>query len=209
MKNIPENPNIKPYIHKILWLLSFADVIAVDESLMDIEKYNRIKECYLFFEEITKGKSAKRNKKKVAIERICDMVGEAKVQNLANKFDSILEKNKIDSNQFSEDMYNIRYMRYTGPLMKSLKDVELSIKIYYELFELIGSTEGKEELKKYMITFLPDKHENCFVEQFKNGNFFKCIEKMKQNNLTDCTYENVNISKGIVQDGKFLHIRII
>lgn len=209
LENIPESQNTKPYIPKILWLLSFADVIAVDESLMDAEKYNRIKECYLFFEGINNGKNVLRNKRNVAIERICDMSGESKVQNLASNFDNILEKNKIDLNGFVEDMYNIRYMRYTGPLMKSLKDIELSIKIYYELFELIGSMEGKEELKKYMITFLPDKHENCFVEQFKNGNFFKCVEKMKQNNLMDCTYENVNISKGTVPEGKILHIRIV
>lgn len=209
LKNIPESSNIKLYIPRILWIMSFADVIAVDESLMDVEKYNRIKECYLFFEEINNGKDAHRNKRNVAIERICDMSGESKIQNLENNFNNILEKNNIDLNGFVEDMYNIRYMRYTGPLMKSLKDIELSIKIYYELFELIGSTEGKEELKRYMITFLPDKHENCFVEQFKNGNFFKCVEKMKQSNLMDCTYESVNISRGTVPEGKFLHIRIV
>ena len=209
LKNIPERSNIKSYIPKILWIMSFADVIAVDESLMDAEKYNRIKKCYLFFEEINNGKEVLRNKRNVAIERICDMSGEPKIQNLASIFDNILEKNNIDLNQFIEDMYNIRYMRYTGPLMKSLKDIEVSIKIYYELFELIGSMEGKDELKKYMITFLPYKHENCFVEQFKNGNFFKCIEKMKQKNLTDCTYENVNISRGTIPEGKYLHIKIV
>ncbi len=209
LESIPENKNIKPYIPKILWLLSFADVIAVDESLMDTEKYNRIKDCYLFFEQITMGKSTNRNKRNVAIERICDMCGESKVQNLVNKFDDILAKNKINENQFVEDMYNIRYMRYTGPLMKRLKDIELSIKIYYKLFELIGNTEGKQELKNYMITFLPDKHEDCFVEQFKNGNFFKCVDEMKNRNLAECTYKNVNISKGTIEDGKFLHVKII
>lgn len=209
LKNIPESSGIKVYIPKILWIMSFADVTAVDESLMDKEKYNRIKECYLFFECITKGKPSKRNKRDVAIERICDMCGESKVQNLSNIFEDILEKNKIDKNKFIEDMYDIKYMRYTGPLMKNLKDIELSIRIFYGLVSLIRYTEGGEELKNYMITFIPDKHEKYFVEQFKNGNFFKCIEKMKINKLSECTYENVNISKGVFEEGKYLHIRII
>ncbi len=206
---LPELGNSKNDIPKILFLLAYADVIGVDESLMNSEKFNRINDCYNFFKQITEGISVKRNKEKVAIERIFDMTGESSIQNLSTIFDSILEKQDINKAQFVEDMYNIKLMRFTGVLLKNLKDINFSIKIYYELFELLGELSGKNELTNYTITFLPDKHESLFIEQFKNGNFFKCINKMKKEKQNNCTYENINIINGTDSDGKFLNIRII
>lgn len=209
LKELPDDKEIKKDIPKILMLLAYGDVIAVDESLMNVEKFQRIKDCYDFFEQITNGVPIKRDKTKVAIERIADMVGENKTQNLLLNFDSILNVNNINKNQFIEDMYNIKLMRYTAPLMKSLKDVKLCIKIYYEIFELIGELDGKENLDQYTIIFLPDKQENDFIEQIKNGTFFECIKKMKQNKFKDCTYKSVNILFGTKEDGKYLHVKII
>lgn len=209
INEIPEVKNIKQDIPKLLMILAYGDVIAVDESLMDIEKYQRTKNCYHFFEQISQGKRIERNKEKVAIERICDTVGENKVQNLILKFDHIMEENKIDKNEFTEDMYHIKCMKYTGPLMKSLKDIALTIKIYHELFELVKFTETKEELKNYTIIFVPDRHENDFVEQFRNGNFFACIKKMKNNKGNECTYGNIRIEKGINEEGKYIHIKVL
>ncbi len=200
---------IKKELPPILLLLAYGDVVAVDEILMDTEKYQRIKDGYKFFEQITYGKKAKRDKKKVAIERICDIVGEHKIQKLITQFDYILEKYNISKYQFVEDMYNIKLMRYTGPLMKTLNNTELAIKILYELFELIGYFEGKEALKDYTIIFVPNAHENDFVEQFQNNNFFECIKQMKNNENNEFVYKNVSITRGSNSDGKYLHINII
>lgn len=150
-----------------------------------------------------------RNKEEVVIERICDIIGENKVQNLKSKFNIILQKYNIEKEQFVEDMYNIKIMRYAGPLMKTLKDTEMTIKIFYELFELIKDIEGKDELKNYTIIFAPDKHENDFVEQFKNGNFFECIKQMKNTKAKEFTYKNINIRMGTDSEGKYLHIRVV
>ena len=176
---------------------------------MDIEKYKRIKDCYNFFEQITKGEKTERNKEQVAIERICDIVGEHKIERLTSQFDYILNKYDIKKNQFVEDMYNIKLMRYTAPLMKTLNDTELTVRLLYELFELIGNFEEKQALKDYTIIFVPDKHENDFVEQFRNNNFFECIKQMKTKKDDEFVYKNVNIIKGINSDGKYLHIKII
>ena len=209
LQSLPELGKSRNDIPKILFLLAYADVIGVDKSLMNSEKFNRINDCYNFFKQITEGIPIKRDKEKVAIERICDMTGESNIQNLSTIFDSILEKQYINKAQFVEDMYNIKLMRFTGVLLKNLKDINFSIKIYYELFELLGELSEKNELTNYTITFLPDKHESLFIEQFKNGNFFKCINKMKKEKQNNCTYENVNIINGTDSDGKFLNIQII
>lgn len=209
LSELPKIDDIKSEIPQILWLLAYADVIAVDESLMNIEKYERIKDCFNFFKQITYGEKTTRNKEIVAIERICDIVGENKVEKLTMDFDYILNKYNIEKRQFVDDMYNIKLMRYTGPLMKTLNNTEMTINILYELFELIGYFEGKEKLKEYTIIFVPDKHENDFVEQFNNNNFFECIKKMKENNKNEFTYKNININKGINDNGKYLHIRVV
>ena len=208
LKELPKNSYIEKEIPSILLILAYGDIIAVDESLMDSEKYRRIKNCNKFFMQINEGKM-QRNKEEVVIERICDIIGENKVQNLKSKFDIILQKYNIEKEQFVEDMYNIKIMRYAGPLMKTLKDTEMTIKIFYELFELIKDIEGKDELKNYTIIFAPDKHENDFVEQFKNGNFFECIKQMKNTKAKEFIYKNINIKLGTDSEGKYLHIRVV
>lgn len=190
-------------------IFAYGDIIAVDESLMDLGKYNRIKEGYYFFEAVTQNKIPTRDKEKVAIERICDMAGKITYEELKESLGNILKKYEIDKNTFVQDMYNIKIMRYTGPLMKTLNNIELTIKIYYEIFELIGKKEGKDFLEDYTIIFVPDKHENDFVEQFKNGNFFKCVEKMKETKANETTYGNIKIENGADSEGKYLHIRVI
>ncbi len=208
-KLMEELPNhcVKKEISALLFLLAYGDVIAVDESLMNQKKYQRIKDCYHFFEQIRKKETIKRDEEKVAMERICDIIGESKILTL--ELNAILEKNKIEKKQFIEDMYNIKLMRYTGALMKKLKDTEMTIRILYELFELIEYFEGKEALKEYTIIFMPNRHENDFVEQFKNNNFFNCIKKMKDNHENECTYKNINISKNADLDGKYLSVKVV
>ena len=209
INNIPDIPNIKTNIPKILLIFAYGDIIAVDESLMNLEKYNRIKEGYYFFEAVTHNKIPERDKEKVSIERICDTVGKITYNQLSNSLDDILKKYKIDKNTFIQDMYNIKNMRYTGPLMKTLNNLELTIRIYYEIFEIIGVFENKEALKDYTIIFVPDKHENDFVEQFENNSFFKCAEIMRKTKENIVIFDKLKIQKGIDNDGKYIHISVI
>lgn len=209
LKLMPQVDSIKNNVSEILFLLAYADLMAVNETLMNTEKYRRTKNGYKFFDEISYERIPKRDKEKVAIERICDMTGEKQSQNLIIRFNNILEKNNIDKIQFIEDMYNIKRMRYTLSLMKELNDFSLTITIYYELFELIKSIEDIEELKNYTIIFVPDKEDCEFVKQFTNGNFFKCIKKMKELKEDYCAYKNISILREFNSDEKFLYIRVI
>ena len=209
ISNIPDINYIKNNISKILFIFSYADIIGVDETLMNREKYNRLKEGYYFFESISQNKKLDRDKENVSIERICDTVGINTSQQLKRTMDEIFKKYKIDKDIFMQNMYDIKNMRYTGTLMKTVNNLQLTIRIYYEIFELINKLEGRQALKEYTIIFVPDKHEQNFVEQFKNGNFFECVELMKKNKSNSTVYGNIKISIQKDYDSKYLHISVI
>lgn len=78
-----------------------------------------------------------------------------------------------------------------------------------EIFNCNGDVEKREEIKNYTIIFVPDKEDADFAKQFRNGNFFKCIEKMKKLKENICTYENIVIAREISLKEKFLYIRVI
>lgn len=206
--SIPNIEKIKKNIPKILLILAYGDIIGVDDYLMNSEKYNRVKKGYIFFYAVTQNKIPTRDREKVAIERICDMVGNITYDYLKESIDNMLNKYKINKSNFINDMYNIKMMKFAGPLMKTVNNIELTIRIYYEIFEIIRS-EDPELIKEYIITFVPDKHENDFTKQFENGNFFKCAEKMKITKENEVIYENVKIKKENKAKEKNLYISII
>ena len=209
ISNIPNTQHIKNDIPKILFIFAYGDIIAVDESLMNIEKFNRVKEGYNFFESITKNQIPVRNKEKVAIERICDTAGKITYDELKKSIDDILLKNNIEKNSFIENMYNIKNMRFAGPLMKTVNNVELTIRIYNEIFDIICKSEDKACVKDYTIVFIPDKHENDFVEQFVNGNFFECAKIMKKSENIKAIYKNIEITRSSDENGKYVSVRVV
>ena len=206
--SIPNIENIKNNIPKILLILAYGDIIAVDDYLMNVEKYNRVKEGYYFFNAVTQNKIPTRDNEKVAIERICDTVGNITYEDLKESIDDIFSKYKINKSNFINDMYNIRMMKFAGPLMKTVNNIELTIRIYNEIFEIIRS-EDQELIKEYIITFVPDKHENDFTKQFENGNFFKCSEMMKNTKENEVIYEAVKIKREHITKEKNLYISIV
>ncbi len=206
IENIPEIANIKKQIPEVLFVMGYSDITGVDESIMDDSKYQRTKDCYIFFKEIINGEKHNRNKEKVAIERICDTAGKIKFEVLKNKLDDILKSYNIDKNEFIENMYNLRLMRYVSPLMKSLNDINLTIKVYAELLNLISYIEGKEKLKVYTIYFMPKAHESKFVEEIKNNNFFVAIDKMKSENIKFAEIGKIQIEINSEKETVFISI---
>lgn len=206
---LPNVKNIKSMNPEILLIFAYGDIIGVDEKLMDKAKFNRIIEGYNFFEAISQNKIPKRDKEKVAIERICDTVGKVSYEELKEKIDTIFNIYDIEKQEFIDDMYNIKYMRFAGPLMKTVNDVELTIRIYAQIFDVIRIIDKKEEIKNYTIIFVPDKHEDEFAKHFKNGNFFECINKIKKTKLETTIYKNVKIEIEKNNEDKKLQVRIV
>ena len=108
-------------------------------------------------------------------------------------------------------MYDIRWFKYTSPLMKTLNDVELTIRVFNALFEMLKSNEGCKILKEYIITFVPSKPtiEYEFIEVFKNEDFFEGMKLASNNSKNTIIYKNISIERKIDEFGKNLSISII
>lgn len=209
LSNIPEIQT-KKETAKIMYLFTFADVIAVNEILLDEEKFQRLKSAYLFFEEIMCNHKHNRDKTKVALERICDMCGKT-YQEVSSKIDGILDKFKIDKLQFMEDMYNVKWLHYTGPLMKTVNNLETSIHVLYTVTDLVKIIDKQEALNEYIITFVPSRPsiEYEFIEIFENNKFFECARIAKKEKKDITTYEGIVIEKKEDKFGKHLNISIM
>ena len=207
--NIPQI-EVKKEIAKIMYIFTFGDIIAVNEILMDEEKFQRLKNAYTFFEEIISNKKHTRDKSKVALERLCDKCGK-KYSEDSSRIDEILKKFNIEKKQFMENIYNVKWLHYTGPLMKTVNNLEISIHVLYEVTELVRKLDNENSLQDYIITFEPSRPsiEYDFLEVFENGDFFKSIELAKENKKDVTTYKKVKIEKKEDEDGKHLSISIM
>ena len=199
LNDLPNSYNIRKMNPILLFIFAYGDIIGVDEKLMDDKKFNRVRDGYLFFQAIAQNKIPERDKEIVAIERICDIVGKISYDELKNKIQNMLEANSVNYIQFINNMYNLRYMKYASTLMKILDDVELSIKVFAKIFDLINALDLPDSIKEYTVMFNPDKPEIELVRIIKSGEFFKCIEKMITQKIYDLTYNNlrINVDKSI------------
>lgn len=202
-----EDVNIeKEDIASILTLLGFADLIAVDESLLNDAKYNRIINTYNFFLDITNQKESNRDKTKVAIERFCDMLGTEDFEKTKIEVEKILSNLNIDSNIFWNDLYNIRLFDYTGPLMKYINNLSYSVKILYRIIELAKNRLGEDVLSRVLINFNPKSSDSEFKKQIEQGMFFECIEQLKNSDKYIQKNENVKIE--IKHEERYISINI-
>ena len=110
-----------------------------------------------------------------------------------------------------ENIYNVKWLHYTGPLMKTVNNLEISIHVLYEVTELVRKLDNENSLQDYIITFEPSRPsiEYDFLEVFENGDFFKSIELAKENKKDVTTYKKVKIEKKEDEDGKHLSISIM
>ncbi len=209
LSEIPEI-KVKKEIAKIMYIFTFSDIIAVNEILMTEEKFQRLKNSYMFFEEVIQNKEHNRDKIRVATERICDMCGKT-YSEVSNKIDGILTKLKIDKMQFMKDMYNIKWFHYTGPLMKTVNDLEISIHVFYSITELLKELTSEKCLEEFIVTFEPSRPsiEYEFIEIFKNGDFFKCAKLAKEEKNNRTIYNNICIDRKEDSLGKHLSISIL
>ena len=207
MNSLPEALDIKELNSIILLIFAYGDIIAVDEVLMNTNKYNRIKDGFDFFDLIIRGDIPERNNRKVAVERLADIVGILRNEDLENSLDEILKGKGIDVNTFVKNMYNIKSFYFTSALMKTVNNLETTIAVFDKLFELITEVVSQKAISEYTICFSPDKPEKEFSAKFADGSFFECADKMITEKCNSLEYKDVRIN--IDMEKKELVVSII
>lgn len=87
-----------------------------------------------------------------------------------------------------ENIYNVKWLHYTGPLMKTVNNLEISIHVLYEVTELVRKLDNENSLQDYIITFEPSRPsiEYDFLEVFENGDFLNLLNLLKK--IKRCYY---------------------
>lgn len=196
-------------ISKILFLFTIGDIIAVNEIIFDEAKYRRLKETYQFFNEITEGKPHTRNMQEVALERLSDLTGETDKTKIKNVVDKVNIESKNNSKEFLENLYNLEHFFHFVAIMKSLNNMEYTIKLINYLIQLIIQKEGKDAIKDTTITWIPNNKSRQAVTNIKNGTLFMCIDKLTISTGNEMIFEDNKVMIEKVNDKINVNIEML
>lgn len=209
LEQIPQNSVPLEELTTLLYLFTIADVIAVDESIFDETKYQRLEKAYVFFEEILQHQPHTRNKKQVAIERICDLVGDTNMDTLQDRAETSMKTWGIKPDLFWMKLFQIKHLLFLGPIMKEVNQLEEVVRILDRLFYFVEVRVGKQRLVDTTIIWIPNNKEKEFVRHIKNESFFNCIEQAIKAKNDTYEYMGNRISINQRQTEVFLEIETI
>lgn len=125
------------YIADIMFLLSAADLMAVNDTLLTKEKTSETLESYTYFSELLKRGFYKRDAAKYGIQRYRSLLPDVKKSELSDKlFNSVVEKLGYNAGEVSAFLYNVKQLSYAMTVVKPQSDFTVGIKLMCILFEL-------------------------------------------------------------------------
>lgn len=125
------------YIADIMFLLSAADLMAVNDTLLTEEKKRETLESYTYFSDLLKRGFYKRDTTKYGIQRYRSLLPDSKKGQLTDKlFTSVVEELKYCPEEVSAFLYDIKQLSYAMTVIKPQSDLAVGIKLICILFEL-------------------------------------------------------------------------
>lgn len=181
-------------ISSALYLFTIADVIAVNEKIFNQAKQKNLKNTYQFFQEIIDNKPHHRNKKQVAAERLCDMIGENELEKVKQQAEQIMMNKMIDSSLFWTRLYDCQHFFHVTAIIKQIKNLDVVITLFNDLMSGIIQKQGEESLKHITITWIPNHTEKEAVKRIVNNCLAETIEKWKNSSQEEMIWQNNRIT---------------
>lgn len=177
----------------ILLLIGMADLIAVDDSLFSVEKFELAYSSYLFLNNLFLNHHTYRDKKCVALMRLHEMLYESVYRDLETDSNSYFLDKNIKSDLFWERLYNIYKFEYSTAYLKPLKSLQSVLFIINAIFETLSLKFGNDIFEKCIIRFDASMNSNLFVKAVDMGEFSKCIIALKNNNIADTNIISMSV----------------
>lgn len=200
----------KGKITSVLYMFTISDVIGVNESIFDEQKLRLLKRAKEFFFEIIENKEHKREKEIVAVERVCDFVGNYDVNKIKLQSEEVMRKYNINIKNFWNRLYDIGQFWFFLAIMKDLAiNFEYVIRTLDSIFEVTASRFGEENIKTLSVTWVPNNHEKQAIKNMENESFFEAMNLFRNSNKDIIKFEKNKISAHENNKRIYLEIEIL
>ncbi|MCL1975845.1 MAG: hypothetical protein FWG61_06780 [Firmicutes bacterium] len=119
---------LKNELIDMLFLLAAADMIAVDDSLLSIRKFNELVEARVFLKQIYCDDKYQRDYNIFGVKRFISLLPDEKKGNAEHVLASYAEKSE-DKHAIVEFLYQIKFMGFAMAVIKPLNDTLKAVKL--------------------------------------------------------------------------------
>lgn len=165
-------------IAKIMYLISTADLMAVNDILLTSEKMNETKDAIAFFESVINNKPFERDYTKYGIQRFKALLNDS-IKEAFNEeiFKDTISSLGYDFNQIAKFIYEIPRMSYAMTFVKPQKEYSIGLKMFCLIYEKIR--RDNINVKNISLKFDPDINYDELGSYLSNNSIDKTLEEEK------------------------------
>ena len=165
-------------IAKIMYLISAADLMAVNDILLTQEKMKETKDAIDFFESVLNNKASERDYMKYGIQRFKTLLNDSIKEEFNEKyFKDIINNLGYDPSLIAEFLYNISRMSYAMTFVKPQKDYITGLKMFCLIYEKM--TRDNINVQNICLKFDPDINYDGLGTYLSNNSIDKILEEGK------------------------------
>ena len=161
-------------IAPIFLLLGMMDLIAVDDSLFTVKKFELAYNSYVFLNNIFMRKKYMRKKEEVALMRLQLMLPDDLYTNLYEESNFLMKRLNIPIDEFWNGLFDVYEFEYATAFLKLLNSLEYVLIALYKMIDLFNKVKNGDE--KCIVKFDSEMPIKQFVQAFKNGEYNKAID---------------------------------
>ncbi len=126
------------YFAEIMLLLSAADLLAVNDTLLTQDKMNETLESYNYFKLLLRHEFVVRNTQKYGIQRYRSLLPDEKKTTFTDEvFFAIVDSIGYNAEEITAFLYNIKQLSYGMTVVKPQKDLSIGIKLFCIINEVV------------------------------------------------------------------------
>lgn len=164
-------------IAPIFLLIGMMDLIAVDDSLFTVTKFELAYNSYAFLNNIFMKKKYIRKKEDVALMRLQLMLPDNLYTALYEESIFLMKRLNIPVDEFWSGLFDVYEFEYATAFLKLLNNLEYVLIVLYKMINLFNKVKNRDE--KCIVKFDSEMPIKQFVLAFKNGEYNKAIDLCK------------------------------
>lgn len=186
----------------IYLLIGMADLIAVDDSLFTVKKFELAYSSFKFLDALFNNHELNRPINTIALHRLSEMISETVYNDLEHETEAVIKKSiNTDVNSFWANLYNVYKFEYSTAYFKPLKSLPGVVNSLLDLFAT--AAERNDSLEQCIIRFSSRMNSELFKKAVFEGDYRNCIANLKNSDQVYGKYLAMSITR---ENGKVLYL---